>query len=68
MKTGTTVRLIQPVIQGVIKDRRLNPTTDELEALVQWTDVDGQAVERWFDLGQLEPVELLAEVLEEKPQ
>jgi len=34
MKTGSTVRLIQPEIKGQIKERRLNPSTDELEALV----------------------------------
>ena len=56
MKQGSTVRLIQPEIKGQIKERRLNPSTDELEALVAWTDADGNEVARWFDLDQLEEV------------
>jgi len=56
MKTGSTVRLIQPEIKGVIKERRLNPSTDELEALVVWTDASGSECARWFDLDQLEEV------------
>lgn len=56
MKAGSTVRLIQPEIKGQIKERRLNPATDELEALVVWTDASGAQVERWFDLDQLEEV------------
>ncbi len=53
MKTGTTVRVVQPVIEGVVKNRRINPVTDELEALVEWTE-DDQPVQRWFDADQLE--------------
>ncbi len=56
MKTGSTVRLIQPEIRGQIVERRINPSTDELEALVQWTDTEGQLVQRWFDLTSLEEV------------
>lgn len=56
MKAGSTVRLIQPEIRGEIKERRLNPATDELEALVEWTDASGAKVQRWFDLNQLEEV------------
>lgn len=54
MKTGTQVRLIQPVIAGVVKERRINPATDELELLVEWTDAEGQLVQRWFEADQLE--------------
>lgn len=54
MKTGTTVRLIQPVISGVVKERRIN-AADEIELLVVWEE-DGQPVERWFSAAQLEPV------------
>lgn len=57
MKAGTLVRLIQPVIQGEVKERRINPATDELELLVEWTDADGQAVQRWFDADQLQEVQ-----------
>lgn len=56
MKAGTTVRLIQPVIQGQVKERRINPATDELEMLVEWTDDEGQAVQRWFNADKLEEV------------
>ncbi len=53
MKAGTTVRVVQPVIEGVVKERRINPATDELELLVAWTEND-QPVQRWFDADQLE--------------
>lgn len=56
MKTGSTVRLIQPVIQGVVKDRRISKATDELEMLVEWEE-GGQAVQRWFDADQLQAVD-----------
>lgn len=55
MKAGTEVRVKQPVIAGVVKARRINTATDELELLVAW-DEDGQTVERWFDADLLEPV------------
>ncbi len=55
MKAGTQVRLIQPVIEGEVKQRRFNDA-DELELLVEWTDVDGNAVQRWFKAEQLEEV------------
>lgn len=55
MKTGTTVRLIQPVVQGVVKERRITPA-DEIELLVEWTEADGQTAERWFNADQLEAV------------
>jgi hypothetical protein len=56
MKAGSTVRLIQPVIEGVVKDRRINKATDELELLVEWKEGDN-AVQRWFDADQLQAVE-----------
>lgn len=55
MKTGTRVQLVQPVIEGTVTQRRINPATDELELLVQW-DEGGQPVIRWFDADQLQPV------------
>lgn len=54
MKAGTTVRLIQPEIKGQVKERRINHATDELELLVEWTDAEGQIVQRWFDADKLE--------------
>lgn len=56
MKTGTRVQLVQPVIEGTVTQRRINPETDEIELLVQW-DEGGQPVQRWFDADQLQPVE-----------
>lgn len=53
MKTGSTVRLIQPVIVGVVKARRLRPTDDEMEVLVEWKEGDN-LVQRWFDADQWE--------------
>lgn len=55
MKTGTPVRLIQPVIQGVVKERRITPD-DQIELLVEWSEPDGQTAERWFLESQLEQV------------
>lgn len=58
MKAGTRVRVIRPVIAGTVKERRINPATDELEMLVEWTENigpgDSQVVQRWFDADQLE--------------
>lgn len=67
MKTGTTVRVIQPVIEGVVQERRINPDTDELEMLVEWPE-DGQPVRRWFDADQLEAVPAPAPATEEAAQ
>ncbi len=56
MKAGSTARLIQPEIKGEVKERRINPATDELELLLEWTDEAGQRVQRWFDADKLEEV------------
>jgi hypothetical protein len=53
MKTGATVRLIQPEIKGEVKERRIN-AADETELLVEWTDASGEVVTRWFLETQLE--------------
>jgi hypothetical protein len=56
MKKGTTVRVTPPEpIQGTVVDRRINPATDELELLVEWTE-SGQPVQRWFDADALQEV------------
>jgi hypothetical protein len=55
MKTGTTVRVVQPVIQGEVKERRINPETDELEMRVEWVEADAP-VSSWFNAEQLEEV------------
>lgn len=56
IKTGAAVRLIQPVLEGVVLDRRINKATDEIECLVQWTEA-GERVQRWLDAKQLEEVQ-----------
>lgn len=56
MRQGDTVRLIQPVIQGEVKARRINDLSDELELLVEWPGPDGEVVQRWFPADQLEKV------------
>lgn len=54
MKTGTTVRVVQPPpIEGVVVERRI--VADEVEHLVEWAE-DGQRVQRWFAADQLEEV------------
>lgn len=55
IKTGATVRLIQPELRGQIVERRINADSDELELLVEWAE-DGQPVRRWVDADQLEEV------------
>ena len=55
LKTGASVRLIQPEIRGQIVERRINKDTDELELLVEWQE-DGQPVRRWIDADLIEEV------------
>ena len=55
MKTGAKVRLIQPVIEGTVTQRRINEATDELELKVAWQEGD-QTVERWMDADLVEEV------------
>ena len=54
LKTGSTVRLIQPEIRGEVIERRIS-TDDELELLVEWQE-DGQPVRRWIDADRVEEV------------
>jgi len=56
MKTGQQVRLVQPVIQGEVKARRINEGTDEIEVLVEFKESGGTVVTRWFDEAQVEEV------------
>ena len=55
LKTGSTVRLIQPEIRGEVIERRIS-NDDELELLVEWQE-DGQAVRRWIDADKVEEVQ-----------
>lgn len=54
MKFGTEVRLIQPVIQGVVIQRRI--VGDEMELLVEYTDASEQVHQRWFKENDLEEI------------
>ena len=54
LKTGSTVRLIQPEIRGEVIERRIS-NDDELELLVEWQE-DGQPVRRWIDADKVEEV------------
>lgn len=56
MKTGAQVRVVQPVIEGPVLARRINPTTDDIELLVAYTDAANERHERWFAASQLEEV------------
>jgi len=56
IKAGATVRLIQPELRGIVIERRINPATDELEALVEF-DESGQPVRRWIDTDRIEEVQ-----------
>lgn len=57
IEIGQQARLIQPVIQGEVKDTQFNKTASELEHLVSYTDADGEVQERWFLASQLEAAE-----------
>lgn len=56
MKVGTTARLVQPVVQGEIVARRINPA-DQIEYQLRWTDAAGEQHLRWFLETQLEEVQ-----------
>lgn len=54
MEVGEIVKLIQPVIQGEIKDTEYNKDTKTLKHLVEYIGSDGETHTRWFDENQLE--------------
>ena len=54
IEIGTQARLKQPVIQGEVLDTNFNKSAGELEHLVSFVDVNGEAQERWFLASQLE--------------
>lgn len=56
IKTGATVRFIQPEIRALVVDRRISPE-DEIEVLIEWME-DGQAVRRWIEVDRVEAVEV----------
>lgn len=56
LEIGKTARLKQPIIEGVITDINYNKELNELEALVEYTDENGDDQQRWFRQGVLEEV------------
>ena len=56
IKTGDTVRLIQPEIKGTVKKRVIGPD-DTTQVLVAFPEPDGTETQRWFDETQLEAAE-----------
>ena len=55
LKKGTPVRLVQPVIEGEVKEQRI--IDDSIKYRVEYTAIDGETNERWFDEAELEVVE-----------
>lgn len=56
IKTGDTVRLIQPEIKGTVKKRVINDD-DTTRVLVAFQEPDGTETQRWFDETKLEAAE-----------
>ena len=54
MEIGNQVKLIQPVIQGEIKDTEYNKDSKELQHLLEWQDSAGNLCSRWFKESELE--------------
>lgn len=54
IKKDSKVRLVQPVIEGVVLQRRLNDE-DNTEVLVEWSS-GGETQQRWFLESELEEV------------
>ena len=56
MEIGNSVRLIQPVVKGEIKDTEYDKGEKQLRHLVEWKDESGDVHTRWFNESQLEVV------------
>lgn len=54
IEIGQNARLIQPVIEGEVKDTQFNKSAGELEHLLAYIDGEGEVQERWFLASQLE--------------
>lgn len=54
LKRDDAVRLVQPIIRGVIITKAFDDAIDAFRYLVRWTDGDGEVVERWFAEGEIE--------------
>lgn len=56
MESGNEVRLVQPVIQGVIIDTEYDKDAKQLRHLVEWSNESGEGQKRWFVESELEVV------------
>ena len=56
LEIGQQVKLIQPVIQGEIKDTEYDKDAKQLRHLLEWTTADGETHSRWFIESELEIV------------
>lgn len=56
IKKGDTVRLIQPEIKGVVKERTVGDD-DRIKVRVEWTEPSGETTSRWFHEDELEAAE-----------
>lgn len=57
IKTGATVRIVQPEIRGQVVRREI-ADDDQVRALVRYVDpADGSQHERWFAEAQIEEVQ-----------
>ena len=52
-KGATVAQVIHP-ITGVVTAKTFNDDTDQFEYLVDYTDADGNTVQRWFTETELE--------------
>lgn len=56
MEAGNKVRLIQPVIEGVIIDTEYDKEAKRLRHLLKYADAEGQTQMRWFYESELEMI------------
>jgi len=56
IKIGQHAKLVQPVVQGEVKDTRFNKDKSQLEHLLVYVGADGEQHERWFLESELEAV------------
>lgn len=54
IKKGGTVRLIQPVIKGVVLKTEYDEDAEQLKHLVEYEDAGGETQQRWFTAESLE--------------
>ena len=57
MKPGTSVRLIQPVIEGEVIDVEWDKDKDQKRIKITWKDANGNQQDRWFLESDLEVID-----------